>query len=271
MYVSKSLSKVIFFFFHSVVIIQLLNAQQNFREIPGLSQYFKEYDVVGSFVLYDLNNDSTICYNRDRITKEFIPASTFKIPNSLIALETGVVTDENFVIKWDSTLYGTETWNRDHTLKTAFTNSVVWYYQEIARRIGPERMQHFLDTMQYGNRNISGGIDRFWLEGGLRISQIQQIDFLRRLYTYQLPISKRSIDILKKIMVFEKTDAYTLSAKTGLALRAATRIGWLVGYLERGRNVYFFATIIEQKNAGDLFGNARLEITRKIFHTLKLM
>lgn len=248
-----------------------LDAQQKYREIPELGQYFKEYGVIGSFILYDLKNDSTICYNHGRTTSAFIPASTFKIPNTLIALETGVVTDEDYVIKWDSTRHDIESWNRDHTLRSAFSNSVVWYYQEVARRIGPMRMQHFLDTLQYGNRNISGGIDLFWLQGGLRISQVQQIDFLKRLYTYQLPVSRRSIDILKKIMILEKTDAYTLSAKTGYAVRTTDHIGWLVGFLERGGNVYFFATNIEQTNAGDLFGKARLDITRKIFRHLRLM
>jgi beta-lactamase class D len=254
-----------------ILVLQSLTAQQNCRELPELGKFFKEYNVVGSFVLYDRNNDSMVCYNHARITKEFIPASTFKIPNSLIALETGVVSDENFVIKWDSTHYGIEPWNRDHTLITAFANSVVWYFQEIARRIGQTRMQHFVDTLRYGNRDISGGIDRFWLDGGLRISQLQQIDFLRRLYAYQLPVSMRSIDIVKKIMILEKTDSYTLSAKTGLALRTDREIGWLVGYLERDGNVYFFATNIEQKDPTDLFGKARLEITRSIFRSLHLL
>ncbi len=263
--------KILFCLFFLSCTLRPLTAQQKCREIPELGKYFNKYDVVGSFVLYDLKNDSTLCYNRERISKEFIPASTFKIPNSLIALETGVATDENFVLKWDSTRYDIESWNKDHTLKTAFANSVVWYYQEIARRIGQKRMQYFVDTLQYGNRDISGGIDLFWLQGGLRISQLQQIDFLRRLYTYQLPVSKRSIDIVKKIMVLEKTDTYTLSAKTGLALRTEIRIGWLVGYLEQGGNVYFFATEIEQKDPTDLFGKARLEITRKIFRALQLL
>jgi beta-lactamase class D len=254
-----------------IIVLQQLTAQQKCREIPELEKYFKEYHVVGSFVMYDRKNDSMVCYNRERISKEFTPASTFKIPNSLIALETGVATDENFALRWDSTKYRVESWNKDHTLTTAFANSVVWYYQEIARRIGQKRMQHFVDTLQYGNRDISGGIDLFWLRGGLKISQLQQIDFLRRLYSYQLPASKRSIDIVKKIMILEKTDTYTLSAKTGLALRTDREIGWLVGYLERDGNVYFFATNIEQKDPTDLFGKARLEITRKIFHALHLL
>ncbi len=269
--VSRPFEKIILITLFSFLFFQSLTTQQKYREIPELGQFFNEYGVIGSFLMCDLKNDSIICYNRERTTKAFIPASTFKIPNTLIALETGVVTDENFLIKWDSTRYDIGTWNKDHSLKTAFANSVVWYYQEVARRIGQERMQHYVDMMQYGNRDISGGIDLFWLEGSLRISQVQQIDFLRRLYTYQLPISKRSIDILKKIMILEKADTYTLSAKTGLALRAATHIGWLVGFLERGGNVYFFATNLEQTNAGDLFGKARLEITRKIFKRLKLM
>lgn len=244
---------------------------QHCKEIPDLAHFFQEYRVEGSFLLADLKNDSMICFNSKRTRTPFIPASTFKIPNTLIALETGVLTDENSLIRWDSTHYAIESWNHDQTLRTAFQYSAVWYYQEVARRIGKTRMQKYLDRLKYGNRDISGGIDRFWLDGGLRISSEQQIDFLKRLYTYQLPISRRNIDILKKIMVLEKTDAYILSAKTGLALRADHMIGWLVGFLERDRDVYFFATNIEQHDRSDLFGAARLEITRKIFRYLKLM
>ncbi len=237
---------------------------------PGFVKYFEEHNVYGSILIYSEKDSCFITNNPGRSDSSFLPASTFKIPNSLIALETGVIKDTNEVIKWDSTHYNIESWNRNHTLRSAFANSVVWFYQEVARRIGEKRMQHFVDTMNYGNRDISGGIDRFWLDGSLRISQSQQIDFLRRMYYYQLPVSRRSIDIVKNIMILEQTPAAILHAKTGFAIRDLKNIGWLVGYVERGKDIYFFATCIERNSPDDLFGKARLEITKKVFAELEI-
>src|SRR5207302_1318723 len=111
-----------------------------------------------------------------------LPASTFKIPNSVIALETGVVGDpDKDVFKWDGVVRSIEGWNRDHTLRSAIAASAVPVYQEIARRIGAERMQKYVDLFEYGNRDIGGGVDQFWLTGNLRIDPIQQIDFVDRL------------------------------------------------------------------------------------------
>ena len=132
---------------------------------PELEKYFQGFK--GAFVLYDFNKNQYIRFNPERCAEQFIPASTFKIMNSLIGLETGVIPDENYVIKWDGTHYDVPSWNQDHTLKTAIQNSVVWYYQELARRVGSEKMQYYVDAAQYGNQNISGQIDNFWLEGGL--------------------------------------------------------------------------------------------------------
>jgi beta-lactamase class D len=184
---------------------------------PELEKYFQGAN--GAFVLYDLNNNRYIRYNPERCAQGFIPASTFKIINSLIGLETGVIPDENYVIKWNGTPYEVPAWNQDHTLKSAIKNSVVWYYQELARRGGKEKMQQYVDAVGYGNKDISGKIDTFWLEGGLRISADEQVEFLKRLYQDKLPFSPRSMKIVKEILVLEKTESYQLSGKTGSAQR----------------------------------------------------
>src|SRR5919108_3773525 len=145
------------------------------RDRPEWTRYFTDAGTQGTFVLYDLQHDTYQVSDRQRAETRFIPASTFKIPNSLIALDTGVVTDEDHVFPWDKTKREDVSWNRDHTLRTALKYSVVPVYQGIARQVGTQRMQEYVTKLQYGNADISGGIDQFWLDGGLRISPVEQV------------------------------------------------------------------------------------------------
>jgi beta-lactamase class D len=236
---------------------------------PELENYFQGF--TGAFALYDLNHNRYIRYNPARCAERFLPASTFKIMNSLIGLESGVVPNENFVISWDGTPYEIPTWNQDHTLKTALQNSAVWYYQELARRVGKEKMQQYLTASNYGNQDISGAIDSFWLEGGLRISVDEQVEMLKRLYQDDLPFSQRSMRIVKDLLILEKTNGYQLSGKTGSVVRVATHVGWFVGYVEVQGNVYVFATNIESPNLGAKSGVKAQEITQNILQSLELL
>lgn len=238
-------------------------------EKPELNEFFKKHAVEGSFLLFDSLNQTFTAVNYERTLKVFTPASTFKIPNALIFLETGVVTDQNTpVIKWDGTKYDWPGWNEDQTLRSAMRSSVVWFFQENARKVGKERMQKYVNLFDYGNKDISKGVDVFWLEDGMKISQMEQINFLRKFYSYSLPVKKRNIDIVKEIIELEKTENYRLSGKTGMAARVGQKIGWLIGYVETKGNVYFFATNIEQKDPSDLFGAARKEITMAMLKAL---
>lgn len=230
---------------------------------------FDNNGVKGAFLLYDLKNDTTLVFNESRTQNGYLPASTFKIINSMIALETEVIKDEEETIKWDGKKRFVEIWNQDHNLRSGFKYSVVWFYQELARRIGEERMQHFIDTVGYGNQDIGGGIDLFWLNGNIRITMLEQIDFLRKLYKNELPFSRRTMDIVKDIMILEKTDGYTLKAKTGWAARVEPNIGWFVGFLERKDNVYFFANNINIVEEEDNI--ARKEITMQVLEKLNLL
>jgi beta-lactamase class D len=209
---------------------------------PGLGKYFEGFD--DAFVLFDLNDNHYVRYNPQRCAERLLPASTFKIMTALIGLETGVIPDENYVIPWDGTLYQITSWNQDHTLKTAFQNSVVWYYQEVARRIGRERMQQYVDAVGYGNQDITGNLDSFWLDGAIRISADEQVEFLRKLYQDDLPFSPRSIALVKEIMLLEIDHAHQLRGKTGSGRMDSIYVGWFVGYEEVNGNVYFFATNI---------------------------
>ena len=234
-------------------------------------KYYDDYHVSGSFVLFDLNRNNYLLFNREQFHQPFTPASTFKICNSLIGLETGVINDADFVIPWDSVARPVTAWNHDHSLQSAFQNSVVPYYQEVARRIGGKRMKEWLDKAHYGNADTSGGIDRFWLDGGLRITPAQQVDFLKRLYLGELPFSKRTMDIVREIMLVSNTLGLVLSAKTGRSEQDAKQIGWYVGYLERGGDVFFFSNCIQSSGSSiPDFNSARVVMTYKILADLGL-
>jgi len=235
----------------------------------SLARFFKAEEVEGTFLLYDLQTARSIGHRPDLWDSAYIPASTFKIFNALVALETGVIRDEQTVIPWDGIERSREEWNRDHTLASAFRVSAVWFYQELARRVGAERMQAFLDTVGYGNRKMGGPIDMFWLDGGLRITPRQQVDFLVRLFKNDLPFSSRTMALVRKIMVQEKTDAYILSAKTGWSDAEIPGVGWYVGYVERENGVFFFATEIQIRKPGDV--KARVSLTRTILSHLHLL
>ena len=244
---------------------------------PDLSAIFK--DTVGCFVFYDLKQNRYTRYNEARCRERFSPKSTFKIPNSLIGVETGVIGDADFVIRWDKALYPDEGWTaepfvhwkRDHNLRSAFKYSVLWYYREIAKRVGAERMKEFVTKFDYGNRDTSGELERFWLNDTLKISADEQIEFLKKLYAGKLPVSQRSIDIVKDIMVQESTPDYKLSAKTGGGPRAAgVVIGWYVGYVETRGGVYFFAMNIDGPNYLSI-RDKRIEMTRRVLAQLGVL
>ena len=214
-------------------------------EIRGdLVKRFTDDGTAGTFVGYKVEDYLVIASDGNRSGQAVLPASTFKIPNSVIALETGVVGDpDKDIFKWDGVVRSIEGWNRDHTLRSAIAASAVPVYQEIARRIGAERMQKYLDLFEYGNRDIGGGIDQFWLTGNLRIDPVQQIDFVDRLRRGTLPVSKRSQELVRDILPVTKSGDAVIRAKTGLIGAEAGKpsLGWLVGWAEKGSANAVFA------------------------------
>jgi beta-lactamase class D len=247
-----------------------LSAKVNVK-VPDLGRHFQKFGIEGSIIIYDLRNNLTYEHNPQRNATAMTPASTFKIFNALTALETGVIADDVAVLTWDGIHRDFEGWNQDTNLRQGFKNSTVWFYQVLARKIGYVRMQQWIDKVGYGNRQIgtSADIDRFWLQGPLKITPKAQIDFLQRLYQGNLPFSKRTMDVVKDIMVREQTPDYTLRAKTGWLTSNKPQIGWFVGYLEKDKNVYFFATNIDINKPDDL--PARIEITRSSLKDLGLL
>jgi len=210
----------------------------------SLAPYFKDVEA-GCFVLRQPDG-LVVRYNPKRCAERFSPCSTFKIPNSLIGLETGVIPDADHVIRWDGVQRDRKELNRDHDLRSAIRFSVVWYYQELARRVGAERMQSFLDAIPYGNRDMSAGLTTFWLGSSLAISADEQIDFLGRLMDGTLPFSKRSQDIVKEITIQREWPDVVYRGKTGSTRgeEGGLDLGWYVGAVSRPDGVTLFAVNI---------------------------
>ena len=204
----------------------------------------------------------------------YLPASTFKIPNSIIALETGVVEDDSTLFKWDGEKRRLPAWEQDLIFRDAFQFSCVPCYQEIARKIGVERMKEYLTKLNYGNMIVdSATIDLFWLEGESTITMNQQLDFLKRFYNSELPISERTHEIMEHLLLIESNNSWTFSGKTGWSIRNGNNIGWFAGYLEKGNNVFFVVTNIEPKEAFnmDLFPKIRTQISLGALRKLKII
>ena len=243
------------------------------KELSVLKNVFDEFKVEGSILIYNRNENVYMGYNLERCNIAFCPASTFKIPNALIALESGVATTET-VFKWNGEKRTNPIWEKDMTIKEAFQVSAVPVFQEIARRVGVEKMKYYTQLFNYGNLDINTeNIDKFWLEGESNITQYQQVYFLQKLYNLQLPISENTMKLTKEFMLFETNSNYKISGKTGWAVRQGESVTWFVGYIETGDNVYIFATNVAPDKDADLntFGQVRTELTKAIFKELKII
>ncbi|MEI9933883.1 MAG: penicillin-binding transpeptidase domain-containing protein [Ferruginibacter sp.] len=184
-------SRFLLFTFYFLLFISLTSCSVNDAKIDNsLKQYFDSNNVDGSFSLLNNKTGEITVYNLALDTQRILPASTFKIVNSLIGLETGKITDEKMVIKWDGIKRPDTAWNKDMDMEEAFKISCVPYYQEVARRIGKDTMQLWLDTLHYGNMKIGNRIDSFWLDNSLKISPDEQLGLLNKLYFDQLPFQK---------------------------------------------------------------------------------
>ncbi|MFA7331625.1 MAG: class D beta-lactamase [Candidatus Delongbacteria bacterium] len=228
---------------------------------PDWLALFRAAGVTGTLVMQELESGHWLASDTVRARERRLPASTFKIPNSLIALETGVLRDERQVLPWDGVTHPIAGWNRDHTLRSALSVSSVPVYQDFARRIGESRLRLWLDSLDYGNADCGGGVDHFWLDGALAISPVEQVRFLARLARLELPLSERSQRILREALIVEATPDYVLHAKTGWAARIEPGHGWWVGWLEREGRTLVFALNLDLRGEADL--PLRQELVRR--------
>lgn len=228
-----------------------------------LSRYFGGRQ--GTFVLYEPAAEKYWIYNDEQSLRRLSPCSSFKIFNSLIALENGTIArdDAETRIPWSGKTYDIAAWNRDQTLASATRDSVVWYFQELAKRIGAGAMQLYLDRIGYGNRDISGGLTQFWLRSSLQISAREQVDLLGRLYAGQLPFAPENRAIVLKNITLRETGGTKLMGKTGSGYEDGKWIlGWFVGYIETPDKLYVFATNVEAADGAS--GVKAREITQAI-------
>ncbi len=222
---------------HKSFLIFFLLANFLFAEDLELKKLFDKRALTGTIVISSVDNKTVFISDDKRAKEQLTPVSTFKIANTLIALEEKAVKDELEIIKWDGKDKGWKPWNQDHSIKSGFPVSCVWCYQELAKRVGLDKYHQHLKQLNYGNMQTGGNLTRFWLDGDLKISALEQIEFLQKLYKNDLPYKQRNLDKTKDVMIVESNDNYTIRVKTGWAMK----IGWYVGYIELKNKTWFFA------------------------------
>ena len=235
--------------------------------------FFDKAGLTGTIMILDPEKNRTMGYQPALWDSGYLPASTFKIPNTLIGLEAGVI-DTGYIFRWKGEKRRLPQWERDLTLTEAFRVSCVPCYQEIARKTGLKRMNGYLSKLRFGAMDVNAGnLDLFWLEGSSRITPRQQVDFLERLYREELPLKKSVMQAVRRIMVNEVTAGYTLSGKTGWAVRNGNNYGWFVGWIETKGKVYFIATLVEPKNQEmvDDFAMARKTVTMEVMRFMGII
>ena len=266
-----------------ILTISSLNLWGQQIEVVNLEKHYGSF--VGGFCVYDLNTEKYTMFNPEHCKKRFSPCSSSKIMNSLIGLETGVIKDTSFVIAYDSIRHPREEnkhlltkepfkhWFEDLSLKEAFKYSCVWYYQELARRVGEEKMKYYVEKINYGNNDISSGIDTYWLCGSIKISIEEQIGFLTKLYLEELDgFSEKNQKTVKSIMLYEETENYRLYGKTGGGDCWDNKvIGWYVGFVETKSGTKIFAMNIIADNFKDFDNNFRIELTKNILKELEMI
>jgi beta-lactamase class D len=229
----------------TVLVAVLCVAAPAFARAQDLSRHFQGID--GTFVLLDGQTGAFTRWNAARATRRFAPCSTFKIPNTAILLETAAASGPDFVVPYDPALKVTrDAWARDHTLATAYRESVLWYYHALARKAGLPAVSRLVTQFHYGNADTSGGVAGprpFWIDGSLRISADEQVGFLKRLHENRLGLSERTARLTKDIMVAERRPEGTLRAKTGACQPPGDGevTLWYVGYVEKPAGVWYFA------------------------------
>jgi beta-lactamase class D len=244
-------------------------SSNNIKEDDSLKKYFDQYHVTGTFGMYDNGHAKFTIYNLRRYADSaYLPASTFKIVNSLIGLQTGVISSEKMVIPWDGIVRSNPDWNKDLTMEEAFKVSAVPYYQDVARRIGKDTMQHWLDSIgyaaKYGRAVIKNDIDSFWLDNNFKITADEQLGLVKKLYFNQLPFQKRVQEIVKNVMLQESNSNYKLSYKTGWGYQEnGNSIGWIIGWEEENLHPYFFVLQIEGPHDVDM-KNIRISLLKNI-------
>jgi beta-lactamase class D len=206
-----------------------------------LAELFQSRNVAGTLVISSQDGETIYVHNEERARTAYLPASTFKVLHTLIAMEEGGVADEKEVVPWDGKHRGPASWDRDQSIETAFGVSCIWFYQHLAGRMGSEVYTEYLKKTGYGNAQAGPDVRSFWLEGDLRISAMEQLDFLKGFHARRYPFNRASYDLVERLMLVDQSEMSMIRAKTGWVQKGKPEIGWYVGYVETPENVWFFA------------------------------
>jgi len=252
-----------------ILIAPVVSSAETFQERPDWSHFFSDQGVDGTIVMIDERANAHWVYGKTRAQKRYSPASTFKIPHTLFALDAGVVRDEFQVFQWDGKKRYYTPHNKDQTLRSSMRNSVVWVYQQFARSIGERAEKDYLLKINYGNADPSALVFAFWLDGSLKISTFEQVAFLQRLYRNELPFSVEHQRLVKDIMIIEAGKNWILRAKTGTYTNTKPGLGWYVGWVERPDGAVFFALNIDLIKDED--SPKRVGIPRSILRSIQAL
>lgn len=232
-----------------------------------LSAWFSGYE--GSFVLYDLNNDTWKVYDMEQATLRTAPNSTYKIYDALFGLEEGVIAPDDSFMAWNETDYPFEAWNADQNLYSAMQSSVNWYFQEIDRQLGTSALRSYIKEIGYGNEIINSDLSSYWIQGALKISPVEQVELLTNLYNNDFGFTPENVNAVKDSICLFSPENENFYGKTGTGRVDAQDVnGWFVGYIETTGNTYFFAANIQ--NDSDATGSKAADITKTVLSELNL-
>lgn len=233
-----------------------------------LEAEFVRRDLTGTFVHLNLATDRLTVASSARAQTRFIPASTFKVPNSLIAIETAAVSGPDEMFEWDGKPALVKDWQRRMPVSEAIRVSNVPVFQQIARRVGLKSYEQWLDKLGYGNANPGTVVDNFWLDGPLTISAIEQTSFLAALALEELPMSKATQATVKSMLLLEEKGGRRLFGKTGWVWSTTPQVGWWVGWVEGQGRIDTFALNIDMTSEQDLA--KRMEVGRALLARMGL-
>ena len=252
-----------------LMLVAPLQCLAHWTESPDLAEQFRSANVAGTFVVLDARTGEMTGYNEKRASTRFVPASTFKVANTLIGLTIGAVRDVEETVEYGGQPQPVKEWERDMSLREAIAMSNVAIYQTLARRIGLNRMARGVELLDYGNKSIGQAVDRFWLDGPLQISAVEQVGFLAKLANHRLPVSEAAQVQTQDILLRDKGEGVSLWAKSGWQNYPNEGVGWWVGWVNSGGINYPFALNMDMSSAD--MGPVREKLTRACLKSLGLL
>lgn len=257
------------------IIIMLISIncgpKHRLQNVPPsqIQKYFDRYNAEGAFVIQKNDGSDRFIYDSLRAKTGFLPASTFKIFSSLLALDSGVIGIDD-TIPWDGIKRPFASWNQDQRMREAFQRSTVWFYQILVKRIGKERIKAAIIKNNYGNKDIGGKIGEFWLNGNLRISALEQIEFLKKLKNRNLSFSKTTMQQVEDLLLLKSCKDLMVRGKTGWTVQNGNQIGWFVGWIERKKETLYYAMNLESNDKKFPMPKARKDIVYGILSEFNL-